>query len=1217
MTTYVVTTLIDENDGSSGGTGLSLREAIALADANPGADVITFATSGTINLALGELVLSTSITIDGDTNGDNKADITISGGSLSRVFSTTAGNVLLESLTITGGNAAGAGALGYGGGISNTGANLSILYSTIAGNTATTYGGGIYNSGAGTSLYLLNSTVSGNETTALGGSSGGITNEVGATATLVNATISGNSAHGAAGGIENFQATLEVYNSTITGNTAETNDGGGIANGPASTLTLYNSIVAGNFAGAVTPHHDLLNNGTLTESDNIVGGTLTDIFASVGANPYTTVQSGTLADNGGPVQTVAIKNGGVAHNAGNASLLPNDQYDLDGDFATNDPLTFDARGFWRTVQSGLDIGAFEVQLPQLSIADVTVSEDNAGTKTFAFTVSLDGPAPSGGVTFDIATANGTATTADGDYVASSLTAVTIPEDSTTYTFNVTVNGDTKDEVDETFFVNLTNVTGATLADAQAVGTIVNDDTPPTLSIGDVTLVEGDTGTTAFTFTVSLSAASGKTVAVSYATADGTALAGSDYTAVSDTLTFAPGETSKTVTVTVTGDTVSEDDQTFFVNLTSPANATIADSQAVGTITNDDAAPTLSVGDVTLVEGNAGTTSFTFTVSLSGASDAAVMVNYATSDGTALAGSDYTAASDTLIFAPGETSKTVTVLVTGETVFEQDQTFFLNLSSPTNATIADGQAVGTIANDDAAPTLSIDDVTASEADGTMTFTVTRTGASEVAASVDYATADDTAVSVAGGLGTPDFVATSGALTFSASLSATETQTITVTVNDDNVVEPSKQFFVNLFSAADATIADSQSVGTITSDDPNTAPTDIGLSSAAVGENAANGTVIGTLTATDANPGDTASYTLQDDAGGRFAISGSDLVVANGALLDYESATSHSVTVRVTDSGGLSFDKVFAIGVTDVDEAPHLYNWVGSGDLGSHGGGYQVAGVGDFNYDGTADVLWHNPTTGAAETWQLHDGNWSQSVDLGSHGAGWQVAGIGDFDGDGTSDVLWRESATGKLDAWAMQDGQWAKSTDLGSHGADWTVLGVGDFNGDGTDDVMFQNTTTGAVDEWVMANGNWSKSISLGSHDIAYSSSAIGDFDGDGTDDVLWQNPTTGAVEQWHMQNGNWAGSVDLGAHNTAYDLSAVNDFNGDGMSDVLWRDTASGHVDGWVMDNGQWFASVSLGAFDPAYALAGTGDVNHAGGADVLWHNTTTGQVGTWLLQAV
>src|SRR5205085_59670 len=142
-------------------------------------------------------------------------------------------------------------------------------------------------------------------------------------------------------------------------------------------------------------------------------------------------------------------------------------------------------------------------------------------------------------------------------------------------------------------------------------------TPPSISIDDVTAAEGNAGTTSFTFTATLSVASGKTVTVNFATADGTAtVADSDYVSTSGTLTFAPGVTSQTVTVTINGDTKSEGNETFFVNLAGPANSSILDGQGLGTISNDDATPTISIDDVTLAEGNAGTTSFTFTATLS-------------------------------------------------------------------------------------------------------------------------------------------------------------------------------------------------------------------------------------------------------------------------------------------------------------------------------------------------------------------------------------------------------------------------------------------------------------------------------------------------------------------------------------------------------------------------------------------------------------------------
>ncbi len=228
---------------------------------------------------------------------------------------------------------------------------------------------------------------------------------------------------------------------------------------------------------------------------------------------------------------------------------------------------------------------------------------------------------------------------------------------------------------------------------------------PTLSINDVTVTEGDSGTTNAVFTVNLSAASTQTVSVNYATANGTATAGSDYTATSNTLSFAPGQTSKTISVPIVGNTLAEGSESFTLNLSNPTNATISDAQAVGTIIDNDLAsvlPQLSINDVTLTEGDNGTTNAVFTVNLSTVSTQAINVSYATANGTATAGSDYTATSNTLSFAPGQTSKTITVQVNGDTLDEVNETFSLNLSSPTNATIADAQGIATIQDNDSPP-----------------------------------------------------------------------------------------------------------------------------------------------------------------------------------------------------------------------------------------------------------------------------------------------------------------------------------------------------------------------------------------------------------------------------------------------------------------------------------------------------------------------------------
>lgn len=187
--------------------------------------------------------------------------------------------------------------------------------------------------------------------------------------------------------------------------------------------------------------------------------------------------------------------------------------------------------------------------------------------------------------------------------------------------------------------------------------------------------------------------------VNYATSDGTALAASDYTATNGTLTIPVGATSGTVTVPVSGDTVIEPDETFTLTLTAPANATLTTGSITGTIINDDF-PTVSIAPASVVEGNGGgATNLNFTVTLSAASPSNATVNYSTSDGTALAASDYTAANATLTIPAGSTTGTITVLVNADTTFEPNETLTLTLSAPTGATLGTAIATGTITNDD--------------------------------------------------------------------------------------------------------------------------------------------------------------------------------------------------------------------------------------------------------------------------------------------------------------------------------------------------------------------------------------------------------------------------------------------------------------------------------------------------------------------------------------
>ncbi len=235
--------------------------------------------------------------------------------------------------------------------------------------------------------------------------------------------------------------------------------------------------------------------------------------------------------------------------------------------------------------------------PEITITDVGGNEGSSGRTLFAFTANLSRPAREGGVRFMFATAGATATQRV-DF-EEQIGQIEIPFAATSARIFVSVIGDTAPEPDETFTVKIdpATVRGATLADGTGVGTILDDDTPiPDISISDTSVVEGVGGTTELLFTASLSAAFVRPVTVDYATADGTATAGIDYVSEGGTLTIPAGSTSVTFGVTVNGDTVVEPDETFFVDLSNPTEANIADAQGVGTIVNDDV-PIVPIHDI--------------------------------------------------------------------------------------------------------------------------------------------------------------------------------------------------------------------------------------------------------------------------------------------------------------------------------------------------------------------------------------------------------------------------------------------------------------------------------------------------------------------------------------------------------------------------------------------------------------------------------------------
>ncbi|MFY2762878.1 Calx-beta domain-containing protein [Arenimonas sp. MALMAid1274] len=345
--------------------------------------------------------------------------------------------------------------------------------------------------------------------------------------------------------------------------------------------------------------------------------------------------------------------------------------------------------------------------PTVSVADVTVNEGDTGTTTANFVITLSAPSASP-VTIQTTTMSGSAF-APADFVARTVTTL-IPAGQTSATIGVQVRGDNLVEQNEVFALNITSASGARVRDGQGVATITNDEPIPDLTIADVTLDEGNAGTTNAVFTVSLSQVSGTPVTFDansfiYAPGPNAATENSDFTPIALTgLTIPAGSTSTQFTVPILGDTTVEQDESFIVRISNNTASNLLDNRSNVWIDNDDdgvTRPTISISPVTVVEGNAGTSTANFAISLSQPFTSAVSFGAATSNGSAQAGSDYVARSVTSQSIPaGQTSTTFAVTIQGDTAVESDETFTVSLNNLINATAGTLTATGTITNDEA-------------------------------------------------------------------------------------------------------------------------------------------------------------------------------------------------------------------------------------------------------------------------------------------------------------------------------------------------------------------------------------------------------------------------------------------------------------------------------------------------------------------------------------
>lgn len=509
----------------------------------------------------------------------------------------------------------------------------------------------------------------------------------------------------------------------------------------------------------------------------------------------------------------------------------------------------------------------------IAIGNASVTEGGS----LVFTVTRSGnTAVAASVSFS--TAGGTAVSG-ADFTPSAGT-VNFAVGQTTVTIVVATIDDAAIEATETMTVTLANPSGnAAITGATGTGTIIDDEVAPAnLAIGNASATEGGV----LIFTVTRSGNTAIAASASYATVNGTAIAGSDYVATSGVVAFAAGQTTATISVATTDDAVFESTEAMTVVLSNPAvNTSIVTSTGTGTIAdNDTQLSLLSLSGASAAEGD----NLVFTVTRSGNTSIAVSASYSTSGGTATSGSDFTASSGTVSFAAGQTTATITVATLRDVTAESAEAMTVTLSNPSaNASISNASATGTIS--DVPPAyFSIGNASGTEG-GTLTFTVSRTGNTAIATSVNWATANGTADA------STDYFTASGTLYFAAGQT---TATINVTTRDDTVLESTEAMTVSL-SAPAAGSAISSGTGTGTILDDEVPPAYLATSGATAVEGSP---LVFTVTRTG-NTAIPASMNYATFDGGGIAKAGSDFVASSGTVSLAAGQTTATISIATID------------------------------------------------------------------------------------------------------------------------------------------------------------------------------------------------------------------------------------------------------------------------------------------------------------------------------
>jgi hypothetical protein len=308
-----------------------------------------------------------------------------------------------------------------------------------------------------------------------------------------------------------------------------------------------------------------------------------------------------------------------------------------------------------------------------------------------------------------------------------------------------------------------------------------------------------------------------------------------------------------------------------------------------------------------------------------------------------------------------------------------------------------------------------------------------------------------------------------------------------------------------------------------------------------------------------------------------------------------------TLRLVGSGDFAAGGLAGLAWQDGDGAAF---WTSNGSTltqvvsaGHMGAAWTPQGVGDFDGNGSADLLWTN-NSGQVAIWEMNGPNLQGcGVSAGQMGAEWHIAGIGDFNGDGKADILWVDG--GQAAVWTMNGTSLAGfAISDGRMGAEWHVAAIGDFNKDGRSDVLWESTS-GNVDIWEMNGANLSGfAANVGQMTSDWRIAGVGHFSGaaDSTSDVVWVD-SSNHVQIWQMANGRVANVITPnGLDGTTWHLEAVGNFAGDANSDLLWMNS-SGGVDLWEISGAQVHDFLMSAPTGNSLQLSGTTGAGPGAGA--------------------